>query len=270
MKCFTIVFCILVACLSATSAVAQPYLAVVLDRTGSMRFGVMPSGDTFCEDALGWAEVTVVGFFDANPGGSAAVWTFAANSVTNLTGGFVGESDALGALSGLSPTGCISLTPLADAMCEAVKDFPPGDPADRTLALATDGVENNSSGQCSGPSSAKGPPPPGNYIAGSWQDLAYSHIVGNGVANVAYWGFALRPQGDASVDVETGQLRGTSVPDSVFFQDLAESTGGTYTEKAGSSIPALSEWGLVVMTLLGLAIGTIIFARRRLRTSSTG
>ena len=30
-------------------------------------------------------------------------------------------------------------------------------------------------------------------------------------------------------------------------------------------IPTVSEWGLVVMTLLGLTVGTIIFARRRAR-----
>lgn len=32
---------------------------------------------------------------------------------------------------------------------------------------------------------------------------------------------------------------------------------------AGSAIPTVSEWGLVIMTLLGLSAGTIIFGRRR-------
>lgn len=35
--------------------------------------------------------------------------------------------------------------------------------------------------------------------------------------------------------------------------------------------PSVSEWGLVVMTLVGLAAGTIVFSRRRLRgEASTG
>lgn len=42
-------------------------------------------------------------------------------------------------------------------------------------------------------------------------------------------------------------------------------------EPVGGAIPTVSEWGLVVMTLLGVTIGTIIFARRRMRgTASTG
>ena len=30
-----------------------------------------------------------------------------------------------------------------------------------------------------------------------------------------------------------------------------------------AAIPTVSEWGLIVMTLLGMTLGTIIFTRRR-------
>ena len=42
-------------------------------------------------------------------------------------------------------------------------------------------------------------------------------------------------------------------------------------EECDNPIPTVSEWGLVVMTLLGLTVGTIVFARRRMRgTASAG
>ena len=38
---------------------------------------------------------------------------------------------------------------------------------------------------------------------------------------------------------------------------------GETSAKSSPLIPAVSEWGLVVMTLLGLTAGTIMFMRRR-------
>lgn len=52
----------------------------------------------------------------------------------------------------------------------------------------------------------------------------------------------------------------------VLEEDCAE-VGGSFTEGltrgGGNCVPTVSEWSLIVMTLLGSAAGTIMFARRR-------
>jgi hypothetical protein len=52
-----------------------------------------------------------------------------------------------------STTGCTGMMPLADAICDAVNDFPGGSDHRREMHVGTDGEENNSSGPCSGPDS---------------------------------------------------------------------------------------------------------------------
>ena len=69
-----------------------------------------------------------------------------------------------------------------------------------------------------------GPP---DYDLGSWQALVTDHLQGNQIVNARFWGALQR----SAFDSEMGQVvRSTSnVPDTVFFEHLANSNDGTYT-----------------------------------------
>lgn len=228
--------------LEATPATIVRNAIVLVDRSGSM---VAPrsTGNTRCADALIVAARDIRDFFRRNTLGSLAVWSFAGTAVANETGGFVGETAALAAVSALSPTGCAGNTPLADALCQAsntlVAAFPGSPAADRPIYVISDGGENSSSGPCAGPNSIAGPPPPGNYTAGSWQDNAYTTIVGQTTLMARFWGGL----GRAADEEPGGQPRGPGVPDTTFFQDLTSSTGGAYLfiDDADAGFPPVPE-----------------------------
>lgn len=249
--------------LHCTTAFGADYLAVVLDRTGSMQ-AIRANGHTRCEDALAYAKSDLKAFFARCPTGLAKVWSFRIPpGIQDLTGGYVNQAAAMAAMNGLSPTGCTGMTPLADAICTAADDFP-GGLNYREMALSTDGGENSSVCQCSGPHSQSGPPPPGNYDAGSWQKKAWDTCLNNVVVNARDW---FDPGGERGVDVETGETRGRGdVSDRVFFEDVADSTGGEYIPMPDDhqGVPTLSEWGMIIFTTLIIGIGAMTLVRRRM------
>jgi hypothetical protein len=205
-------------------------MLVLLDRTGSMNNIRAKTGVTRCEDALTTARMDVEDFFAINPHGEVAVWTFAGTTYTDRTGGFVGKDTALAALNDPGVATCGNLTPLAEAMCAAVDllsvGIPNPLPGELILAVSSDGEENNSDGQCFGPRAINGTQC-GQYDPGSWQQRVCSKVLGHSVVMARYWG-ALQFAVASSVDVETGQSQTASVPDVLFFQNLAEVTGGRY------------------------------------------
>jgi len=208
------------------------YMAVVMDRTGSMQT-VRSTGNTRGEDALAAAKIDVVQFFQRVPNGLAVVTTFAGSNFDYLTSGFVGETDAMAALDTLNGQPCNGMTPLADAIqifCDYLEANAPSAPQDyRIMAVYTDGEENYSTGPCSGPNSNIGPPPAGNYDPGSWQKKCWDYCLDKHTINVVYWGQFRNGDGD-DVDLETGGGGNRAISDTVFFQDLSKSNGGTYTQ----------------------------------------
>ena len=292
----------------------SPRMLVLLDRTGSMN-ELRTTGNTRCVDALEIAIDDVTQFFISNSGGRVAVWTFNNTEPTPLTDGFVDEAAALTALMDPSVATCDYSTPLAESMCEGADalDAELADPAvgDLILAVSSDGLENNSDGYCAGPDSIGGTDC-GEYDAGSWQQNVCDRLIGSAIVMVRYWG-SLLPAGDGpSIDPETGEPLGAGVPDLVFFESLAEATGGgfvfeddngptsddlgaccdpigrcregltdaTCTALGGSPlppgssclqvacfpdpvlIPAASTWGLSVLGLSVLTLGTMLLRRR--------
>lgn len=257
-----------------------PQLLVLLDRTGSMLAVRPANGHSRCRDALELARADVASFFAAHPaaaGSTAAVWTFAGDAATDLTGGFVGETAALAALDALDPEGCDGVTPLAEALCAAgdtlAAAFPGAAPGELLLAVSSGGGENSSSGPCAGFPSSGGPP----FDPGSWQELAIARLAGLGVVLSRFWtSVALR----APVDPETGRATAGlgGVTDADFFRHLAEVTGGSYVEVSDDSelpppiltgdppspieIPALGAGGLAALAA-GLSLAGAALLRRR-------
>ncbi len=207
---------------------------VLLDRTGSMNALRQATGNTRCFDALETAKMDVDNFFDSHSAGSSlAVWTFAGNGPTDLTGGFVTDANtANAALATLDMISCSGSTPLAESMCDAVDAmtaaFPGVPDKARILAVSSDGDENFSDMNCNGPNSVAGMTC-GSFDPGSWQQLVCTKMVGNGVAQVRFWGAFGPPNVKTSrtIDPETATLRSASIPDTVFFQALADATGGS-------------------------------------------
>ncbi len=242
------------SCASLNPPCSQPgpdaHMIVLLDRTGSMMTVRSSTGNTRCYDALEQAKQDVVDFFGNNPNRKAAVWTFAGNTYTQLTAGFVDLLDAQTALFSLDGVICTGATPLADTLCDAV-DFFPGGLAigDKILSINSDGDENWSSGACSGPNSNTYPPPGGNYDTGSWQKKAWNKINGAAVAQIRHWGNFGIPltEGGLRFDMETGTTIGPVQGDIVFFQDIAGINGGNYVqEHDGPPAPTPGEGCLVL------------------------
>lgn len=171
----------------------------------------------------------------------------------------------------LSPTGCGGLTPLAEAICDAVVASPPGPMGSKILSISSDGGENNSSRPCAGYDSVIGPPPSGNYDPGSWQLRGWTAIQNNAVVSVRYWSAFGRPCGTRDRDVEIREVRAPAVDDRVFSEDLASSTGGTilFHDDGQPGIPTLPEWGLIGLGVLLLAGGVVVLGRRRLPRVAT-
>ncbi len=203
------------------------HVVILLDRTGSMR-AKRENGNMRCADALETAKQDVADHFDNYPLGSAAVWTFAGSSPTDLTGGFVNEADATAALNGLTADGCWGVTPLAESMCDAIDELTDTFTAEFAgqliLAVSSDGGENNSDGECDGFHDSGGPP----YSAGSWQRKVLDKLeIAEVVAQSRYWGSVSKSE--SGIDPETGEaVDRSSEGDAEFFEYLAASSGGTY------------------------------------------
>lgn len=204
---------------------------VLIDRTGSMT-AMRTNGHTRCADALNQATEKVEEFFAKYGGTGVAVWTFNGTSVKKLTG-YVDQASAKAAISALSPSDCTDLTPLADAMCEAIDDLarsPAPSGRANLLTVLTDGEENNSRGTCSG-----------NQLAisenGSWRKNVKDRANLNKVVLSSAF---LRGESSTTVrklDPETGRLKelpplrsdGTPIDlDHDAFLTMAQLTGGTY------------------------------------------
>ena len=200
-----------------------PVMAVVLDRTGSMD-AFRSTGNTRCADALTLAVDDISDFEADHPGGFVTVWTFAGSSPVNLTGGFADPADAKAIINALSPTGCSGSTPLAEAMCAAADQIATvGVPApDKLLAVSSDGGENNSSGECAGPSSFSTTAP---YDLGSWQNKVHAKLAGQSIVLARFWNSVARP----TRDLETGEaLLAGKVTDLNFFEQLSVANGGVF------------------------------------------
>lgn len=211
-------------------------MLVLLDRTGSMTAIREETGNTRCHDALETAKEDVGGF----TGEAVAVWTFQQTEPTDRTGGFVDKTTALAALNALDGNSCTGMTPLAESMCEAVDalvgEFPDAEPGQLVLAVSSDGEENNSDGECAGDRDLL---PPyggsdygeqcGEFNPDSWQEKVCDKVVGNAVVLARHWGALGGARSTTAMDPETGEARTRSVSDWVFFQNLAETTGGAYT-----------------------------------------
>ena len=266
---------------AANAPPGAKHAAVVLDRTGSM-MNFRSTGNTRCGDALELAKTDVQSFFLANPeaeGSSLAVYVFGAMGVVNLTGGFVDQASALGALDQLSPIGCVGFTPLADALCEAsdtlAQTFPSSEAGDLLLAVSSDGGENASAGICAGPYSGAAAPP---YTPGSWQNRVFEKLSAQSVVDVRYWDDfasvtrrAAKIAGDPPAPVAgSGGLK--MATDLGFFQALADATGGDFerlsdgiqrpTVRPPVAIPTLSTAAMVVVLCL-LALSGLLALRRR-------
>lgn len=271
-----LVAAVVASVISVSQVHAANHMVVLLDRTGSM-LALRATGGSRCHDALAQAIQDVQTFFDQNPSGSLAVWTFADAGPVDLTGGFVGRTSALNALNGLGPENCSGLTPLAQAMCQASDllntSFPGAPQGTKILAVSSDGGENNSGGECWGPPSSICPPPPGNYDAGSWEQKVWAKLASQNTVLVRYWASVLTTR--SLVDVETGrEVQGCT--DAVIFQDIAASTGGSYDFMDDNYVPpiipspSMSITGVVVLLALVVLIAVSmqrkhLMARRPVR-----
>lgn len=68
------------------------------------------------------------------------------------------------------------------------------------------------------------------------------------------------------VDKATASLYEISMPDPEVFETLFPYRG-QFTDPI-TSMPSVSEWSLVLMTLLALTVGTILFGRRTWRAAA--
>lgn len=199
-------------------------MLLLLDRTSSMTVQRPATGHSRCRDALALAREDARSFFAAG-GTQAAVWTFAGNGPSDLTGGFAGETAVMAALDSLAPDGCDGLTPLADAICAASDElnarFPYAPHGARLLALSSDGGENNSRGECAGFNSTTTVPP---YDAGSWQQKTRDKVLGQSTVLSRFWNTLSRQR----LNAETGGVESTQ-SDFDFFAELAKVTGGVAT-----------------------------------------
>ena len=226
---------------------------ILLDRTGSMQSVMLPEGDTLCERARRQAEMDVAQFFANNPAGSSvSIWAFRASAPTQLTG-FVGEAQAIAALDSLAGVACSNYTPLAESACAAVDSivaaFPTEPYQTLQISIISDGLENNSDGPCAGPPSTTGnscvvvDPDDQLFDVGSWQRKVCDYMIGHAVGNTVLWGDicdgCLTSDGGKGEDVETGLLLGPGVSDAVFFQALAEATGGTFVHADTTPPPTM-------------------------------
>jgi hypothetical protein len=230
--------CVL-ACLAASGAFAETQAILLLDRTGSM-LELRASGNTRCADALAQAKLDVKTFFRLNPeadGSRIQIWTFSEVGVFPRTG-YVGQSDALAALnrSDLAPDGCVGRTPLADALCTTTDQIQ-GQHLEvpvmsREIRLSTDGGENGSRGVCLAQDSSTEGYDCDDYEVPSWQYNVCDNLRTKDeevVWKIRYWEASTK----SGTDPETGApLNRIAASDQIFFDFLAQDSGGTHTSMA--------------------------------------
>jgi len=234
MKTRTLSCALMLFCLTASIAFAQTEAVLLLDRSGSM-LEIRNSGNTRCADALAQAKLDVRTFFRLNPetsGSRIQIWTFARAGIFPRSN-FVGQAEALASLDELTPDGCAGETPLATALCRLADhlqaDYLAVPVVDRELWLSTDGGHNYNVGECSGADSGTEGSNCDDYETGSWQHNVCDNLRTQPqqvVVNVRFW----EAGGAFGVDSETGEpLNRIAASDPVFFDFLAQSSGGTYT-----------------------------------------
>ncbi len=211
---------------------------------------------------------------------------------------FVGLGQASAALASLDPdlTGdCVppswwNATPLADAMCEAVQVFPSGGLLlDKQFFVSSDGGENDSAGPCSGPDNPSVTPPfddktywqgrvlnqlsadfpPPILTIRFWQGpfpLAGSAATSSSAADGAAGAYALSdPPRDST---QGGVAQVAAFNDLAFFEYLVGQVGGHMVVHTDDDpilpvrIPAVSTWGMLVLSLT-LLVGARVYFRRR-------
>ncbi len=232
---------------------AQPKrLLVLVDATGSMTqpcTGEPPACQGQTRFVL--AQQLAVGYIGTQAGSSqglrdVAVFTFAGGQGLQLrTMGFVSPGQAIAAINGLTVTPFN--TPLANSMCRSVDFLVADNDASfpHKFAFFTDGGENSSTGECSGPYTRTDPPfnePP--YQGGSWHNQVYLKIT-NAPLNVEVDTFFFTTVSFAAVKPSKGIQEQGALPraascspgqaciqisDSQFFADLSRDTGGIFME----------------------------------------
>lgn len=284
---------ILLGVLIADPASAQPYKIYVLDRSGSMsgaESGLRSeTNNSRCQDEWEVARDDLGTFFDDNLNGKAAIVHFSAFyggvvSQTNAMFGthFVGRGSAVAALTALDPvlTGdcagfSYNYTPLADAMCQSVELYPEGldEDGQKLLWISSDGGENFSSGACSGPGD---PSPTGPFVDKTyWQAKVLNQLLADfpqPEIKIVFWeGPFPRPTGGSGADaMDAGAAaRVVAANDKAFFEFLAQETGGQLIVYRDDDpyppipVPAVTTWGLMIVTLMLLVGAKVYFSRRR-------
>lgn len=203
---------------------------ILIDRTGSM-MSVRDNGHTRCSDAIDQALEKVDEFFGPKLGGSAvAIWTFNSLGVNELVG-YTDATTAKNKINTLSRTDCTAMTPLADAMCQAIDTLSASLASGKNnlLTAITDGGENYSRGGCAGTA---------NLIADptSWRRKVADYAVSKGVTlNSAFLQNKnpllrkIDPETGLSISPPSGASTGPAVdPDHDGFLWMAMMTGGIY------------------------------------------
>ncbi len=200
----------------------------LLDRTDTMASAIRGTGNSRCADARTAALADLRQLFTLEADTRVAVWTFNGSATTALTDGFTNSlPDALLAVASLSPDGCGNPSPLAEALCSATDDLlaEVGETAGSlAIVLSSDGEESNSVGPCAGPPSVSAAPP---YTQASWQfQVLQSLLNGQVILSIRLWtGAATDAKGSPTA--------------ASFFAELAQLTGGVYSESpdSGNAVP---------------------------------
>jgi len=165
------------------------YGILLFDTTSSMNTVRSSTGHTRCEDAKTMAKAYVTDFF--NPfkidGDGLAIWGFTNNPYASddvqptITGYYTDSLSAKTAINGLT---CAGSSPLADALCKGVNGDGETftiDPMLDMMFVVTDGVEDNSDGECSGVSGSINTP-------GTWQYKVLAEMIATGIrVDTRYW-----------------------------------------------------------------------------------
>ena len=204
-------------------ALYTSYWLMVIDTSGSMG-----SNNSLRLNAAKEHATQRVNEILQDPDDMIALATFGHDQPLNVHMGWTRNGPALIAdIAGIQAGASGVLTPLADAACSAATKLmddvpvPPHPIHARRLFLLTDGGENNSDGECSGPADPASNPPWCNDL-NSWHCLAWTKLVGNMIVDIGYFG-DLGPVKEGLEGIDDIASKGE---DEDFLKDLADSTGG--------------------------------------------
>lgn len=214
---------------------AVKYGLLLIDRSGSMTTR-RTNMHTRCEDAINQALNEQLTDMANSNVTNYAVWSFAGSAVTQHTAGYVlGIDQAKAAVNNVATVACSGNTPLADSMCLAIDNLRSVAGGQSSyLAVSTDGLNNTSTGVCSGPS--------GDIdTAGTWQNKVKNKINAAGLAPIkianAYWVdpalLTFQQQNDGSS--LTALCSSPQSCDEKFFAATSDQTGGNYRRVADDS-----------------------------------